>query len=148
MIEALATIDGDFIITVTRSLPDIDLTSNNKKRTIRAKRKSHKLSNDTIIYEFESFDDVSDFVLLLKNLNITGMITFTKDFSLYTYKNNYYLVMENINKDFSGIKVFLCTLTEFGKSVNNSNLFKNKLAEYGKIIVKNNFYKTLSKSLK
>lgn len=145
MIEALATIDGDFIITVTRSLPDIDLTSNNKKRTIRAKRKSHKLSNDTIIYEFESFDDVSDFVLLLKNLNITGMITFTKNFSLYTYKNNYYLVMENINKDFSGIKVFLCTLTEFGKSVNNSNLFKNKLAEYGKIIVKNNFYKTLSK---
>lgn len=148
MIEALATIDGDFIITVTRSLPDMDLTTNSKKRTIRAKRKSQKITKDTIIYEFDSFDDVCDFVLLLKNLKLTGLITFTKDFSLYTYKNNYYLVMENINKDFSGIKTFLCTLTEFGKSVNNSNLFKNKLAEYGELIVKNNFYKTLSKSIK
>ena len=27
MIEALATIDGDFIITVTRSLPDFDIAS-------------------------------------------------------------------------------------------------------------------------
>ena len=34
MIEALATIDGDFIITVTRSLPDFDITSAYKKRTI------------------------------------------------------------------------------------------------------------------
>ena len=31
MIEALATIDGDFIITVTRSLPDFDITSAYKK---------------------------------------------------------------------------------------------------------------------
>ena len=150
MIEALATIDGDFIITVTRSLPDLDFASNYnyKKRTIRAKRKSQKITKDAIIYSFDTFDDVCDFVLLLKNLNIPGLITFTKDFSLYTYKNNYYLIMENINKDFSGIKSFLCALTEFGKSVNNSNLFKNKLTEYGELLVKNNFYKTLSKSLK
>ena len=37
MIEALATIDGDFIITVTRSLPDFDIASVYKKRTIKAK---------------------------------------------------------------------------------------------------------------
>ncbi len=150
MIEALATIDGDFIITVTRSLPDLDFSSNYnyKKRTIRAKRKFQKITKDAIIYSFDTFDDVCDFVLLLKSLNIPGLITFTKDFSLYTYKNNYYLIMENINKDFSGIKSFLCALTEFGKSVNNSNLFKNKLTEYGELLVKNNFYKTLSKSLK
>ena len=148
MIEALATIDGDFIITVTRSLPDFDISSVYKKRTIKAKRKSNKLTTDTIIYEFNNFDDIFDFVLLLKNLNISGLNAFTKDFALYTYKNNYYLVMDNIDKNFDAIKTFLCALTEFGKSINNSNLFKSRLNEYGTLLVKNNFYKALSKNLK
>ena len=148
MIEALATIDGDFIITVTRSLPDFDITSAYKKRTIKAKRKSNKLTTDTIIYEFNNFDDIFDFVLILKNLNISGLTTFTKDFALYTYKDNYYLVMDNIDKNFEDIKTFLCALTEFGKSINNSNLFKSRLNEYGTLLVKNNFYKALSKNLK
>ena len=147
MIEAMATIDGDFIITITRSLPDLDFSPSYKKRNIRVKRKSQKLSSNSIIYEFNSFDDICDFVLLLKNLNLVGLNNFTKDFSLYTYKENYYLVMDNINKDFYGIKAFLCTLTEFAKSVNNCNIFKNKLSEYGKLLIKNNFYKTLSKSI-
>lgn len=144
MVEALATFDGDFIITVTRSLPEINAY---KRKTIHAKRKSEKLDTDTIIYRFNSYDDICDFVLLLKNANIPGLITFTKKFSLYTYRNNYYLVMENINKDFIGIKQFLCALTEFGTSINNSNLFKSRLSEYGRPIIKNNFYKTISKSL-
>lgn len=148
MIEALATIDGDFIITVTRSLPDFDIASVYKKRTIKAKRKSNKLTTDTIIYEFNNFDDIFDFVLLLKNLNISGLNAFTKDFALYTYKNNYYLVMDNIDKNFDAIKTFLCALTEFGKSINNSNLFKSRLNEYGTLLVKNNFYKALSKNFK
>ena len=148
MIEALATIDGDFIITVTRSLPDFDIASVYKKRTIKAKRKSNKLTTDTIIYEFNNFDDIFDFVLLLKNLNISGLNAFTKDFALYTYKNNYYLVMYNIDKNFDDIKKFLFALTEFGKSINNSNLFKSRLNEYGTLLVKNNFYKALSKNLK
>lgn len=148
MIEALATIDGDFIITVTRSLPDFDITSAYKKKTIKAKRKSNRLTTDTIIYEFNNFDDIFDFVLLLKNLNISGLNAFTKDFALYTYKNNYYLVMDNIDKNFDAIKTFLCALTEFGKSINNSNLFKSRLNEYGTLLVKNNFYKALSKNLK
>ena len=148
MIEALATIDGDFIITVTRSLPDFDITSAYKKKTIKAKRKSNRLTTDTIIYEFNNSDDIFDFILLLKNLNISGLNAFTKDFALYTYKDKYYLVMDNINKNFENIKTFLCALTEFGKSINNSNLFKSKLNEYGTLLVKNNFYKALSKNLK
>ena len=62
MIEALATIDGDFIITVTRSLPDFDITSAYKKKTIKAKRKSNRLTTDTIIYEFNNSDDIFDFM--------------------------------------------------------------------------------------
>ena len=56
--------------------------------------------------------------------------------------------MDNIDKNFDAIKTFLCALTEFGKSINNSNLFKSRLNEYGTLLVKNNFYKALSKNLK
>lgn len=147
MIEALATLNGDFIITVTRFLPDLDISPTYDKKTVKVKRKTNTLINDSIIYEFNNYDDILDFILLLKNSNIKGFTSFTKDFSLYSYKNNYYLVMDNINKNFSGIKTFLCALTEFGKSINNSNLFKSRLNEYGTLIVKNNFYKCLSKTL-
>lgn len=147
MIEALATLNGDFIITVTRFLPDLDISPTYNKKTVKVKRKTNTLINDSIIYEFNNYDDILDFILLLKNSNIKGFTSFTKDFSLYSYKNNYYLVMDNINKNFSGIKTFLCVLTEFGKSINNSNLFKSRLNEYGTLIVKNNFYKCLSKTL-
>lgn len=147
MIEALATIDGNFIITVTRFLPDFDIAPTYNKKTVKVKRKTDKIINDSIVYEFTNFDDILDFILLLKSSNIKGIATFTKDFSLYSYKSNYYLVMDNINKNFSGIKTFLCALTEFGKSINNSNLFKSKLNEYGTLILKNNFYKCLVKNL-
>jgi hypothetical protein len=147
MIEALATLNGDFIITVTRFLPDLDISPTYNKKTVKVKRKTNTLINDSIIYEFNNYDDILDFILLLKNSNIKGFTSFTKDFSLYSYKNHYYLVMDNINKNFSGIKTFLCALTEFGKSINNSNLFKSRLNEYGTLIVKNNFYKCLSKTL-
>lgn len=147
MIEALATLNGDFIITVTRFLPDLDISPTYNKKTVKVKRKTNILINDSIIYEFNNYDDILDFILLLKNSNIKGFTSFTKDFSLYSYKNHYYLVMDNINKNFSGIKTFLCALTEFGKSINNSNLFKSRLNEYGTLIVKNNFYKCLSKTL-
>lgn len=147
MIEALATLNGDFIITVTRFLPDLDISPTYNKKTVKVKRKTNTLINDSIIYEFNNYDDILDFILLLKNSNIKGFTSFTKDFSLYSHKNNYYLVMDNINKNFSGIKTFLCALTEFGKSINNSNLFKSRLNEYGTLIVKNNFYKCLSKTL-
>lgn len=147
MIEALATLNGDFIITVTRFLPDLDISPTYNKKTVKVKRKTNTLINDSIIYEFNNYDDILDFILLLKNSNIKGFTSFTKDFSLYSYKNHYYLVMDNINKNFSGIKTFLCALTEFGKSINNYNLFKSRLNEYGTLIVKNNFYKCLSKTL-
>ena len=147
MIEALATLNGDFIITVTRFFFFLYISPTYNKKTVKVKRKTNTLINDSIIYEFNNYDDILDFILLLKNSNIKGFTSFTKDFSLYSYKNNYYLVMDNINKNFSGIKTFLCALTEFGKSINNSNLFKSRLNEYGTLIVKNNFYKCLSKTL-
>ena len=145
MVEALATIDGNFIITVTRSLPDIDLPPVPKKRNIQIKRKKHKLDSNILIYEFSKFDDFCDFLKHLDSFNLKNIITFTKQFSLYTYKSHYYLLMDDINLDYPYIKTFLFTITEFGKSINSPSLFRHKLAEYGSIVIKSNILKTLNK---
>lgn len=145
MVEALATIDGNFIITVTRSLPDIDLPPVPKKRNIQIKRKKHKLDSNILIYEFSKFDDFCDFLKHLDSLNLKNIITFTKQFSLYTYKSHYYLLMDDINLDYPYIKTFLFTITEFGKSINSQSLFRHKLTEYGCIVIKSNILKTLNK---
>lgn len=145
MVEALATIDGNFIITVTRSLPDSNLPPVPKKCNIQIKRKKHKLDSNILIYEFSKFDDFCDFLKHLDSLNLKNIITFTKQFSLYTYKNHYYLLMDNINLDYPYIKTFLFAITEFGKSINSPSLFRHKLTEYGHIIIKSNILKTLNK---
>ena len=149
MIEALATIDGDFIITVTRSLPDFDITSAYKKKTIKAKRKSNRLTTDTI--------NRNELLYLLRNKDIINTFNCLESIrdnieSIDKYWNELINLMdisqEFIKKYKENIKTFLCALTEFGKSINNSNLFKSKLNEYGTLLVKNNFYKALSKNLK
>ena len=64
MIEALATIDGDFIITVTRSLPDFDITSAYKKMYGQAKSAMVKLNpekNTIRIYSYKTVvEEVED----------------------------------------------------------------------------------------
>lgn len=145
MVEALATIDGNFIITVTRSLPDVDLPPVSKKRNIQIKRKKHNLDSNILIYEFNKFDDFCDFLKHLDSLNLKNIVTFTKAFSLYTYKKNYYLLMDDINLDYPYIKTFLFAITEFGKNINHPSLFRHKLTEYGAIVIKSNIFKTLNK---
>ena len=51
MIEALVTSTGEFVVTVTRSLPD-ELHASQKKRTFKTKRKSVNSLNNKIIYSF------------------------------------------------------------------------------------------------
>lgn len=143
MIEALATIDGNFIITVTRSKPD-ELESLIKKRNLKIKRKRN-ITSDTYIYKFNTFDDVCYFFSYVSSLNMTGLNKFTKDFSLYTYNNLYFLVMGNVDKDFKYLQTFLTVLTEFGEHINIPDLFKNKLFEYGQVVIRNNIYKTINK---
>ena len=95
--------------------------------------------------EFAKFDDFCDFVSHLNNLNLANINTFTKNFSLYTYKKHYYLLMDNINLDYAYLKTFLFTITEFAKSINSPRLFKTKLTEYGAIVIKNNILKLINK---
>ena len=142
MIEALATIDGDFILTVTRSLPEEEFL---KKKNVKIKRKTNAFDKENAIYCFQTFDDFCNFCQYIQQINFSNLDKFSKDLSLYSYLGKYYLIINNINLEFENIKSFYYIISEFGQFINNSDLFSKKLSEYGKVIIKKNALKTAVK---
>lgn len=134
-IEALAMVGGDFILTVTRSLPE-KLKNNNKKK-VHIKRKKVNPQVTQAIYNFASFEDFCSFVSFFQKNNFSS-IRLAENISLYEYKNSYYLVLKKINVDYPQIKKLFSCITEFATFVNNSEVFSNKLLENGKLIIKHN----------
>ena len=138
-IEAIATPNDNFILTVTR-LTDAPTLGSKKVHT---KRKTINLNHPTIIFKFNSFDDVSSLCDFIKNNSYYGIYSkLLKNTSLYFYED-YYLVIDNPNIEQNHLKTFCSIVSEFGKYINNSDLFENKLKEYGKVIIKKNAINTI-----
>lgn len=140
MIEAIATIDGDFILTVTRMLPDIenDIFMNPKRKKVKINRKSIKLNREIAIYNFRSFDDFCDFCSSLDEKIVKEFKKIFTTSMLYLYNSNYYLVLTNITGNHNMLMKFCSQITEFAGYVHKSKLFNKKLSEYGKIIMNKN----------
>ncbi len=137
MIEAIATSEGEFILTVTRALPESEKDILKKKKP-RINRKSSKINKDIAIYEFYTFDDFCNFSL---SMNKSLLLALKKPFStskLYLYNGKYYLVLTDIETEPQFIKKFCTYIAEFGFYIHNSSYFSKKLSEYGKIIMKKN----------
>lgn len=138
-IEAIATPNDNFILTITR-LTDAPTLGSKKVHT---KRKTINLNHPTIIFKFNSFDDVSSLCDFIKNNSYYGIYNkLLKNTSLYLYED-YYLVIDNPNIEQNHLKTFCSIVSEFGKYINNSDLFENKLKEYGRIIIKKNAINTI-----
>ncbi len=138
-IEAIATPNDNFILTITR-LTDAPTLGSKKVHT---KRKTINLNHPTIIFKFNSFDDISSLCDFIKNNSYYGIYNkLLKNTSLYFYED-YYLVIDNPNIEQNHIKTFSSIVSEFGKYINNSDLFENKLKEYGKVIIKKNAINTI-----
>ena len=133
MIEALASSDGLFVFTITKVEEESP-----KKRSVRIKRKTANMDVKKAIYKFETFDEFCAFCKYINDCNLYGFKGVAKNSSLYYYENTYFLVVSDINLDFSNLKVFYATISEFAKLVNNPNEFESKLIEYGKTIMKRN----------
>lgn len=134
-IEALAMAGGDFILTVTRSLPD--KSKNNVRKKVHIKRKNVKLDSSQFIYCFDKFDDYCSFVEFFnksgfKYNNLADSIL------LYEYNKAYYLSISDINLEYPNLKKLFSCITEFATFVNHSEVFASKLAETAKLIMKNN----------
>ena len=128
-IEALAMSSGDFVLTVTRSLPQKQ-KYNNKKYYYK-KRFSNIYNNKcktNFVYSFESFDDYCNFIIFLDNNNFK-IYNIADYILLYEYKNTYYLVFKNMNFENIAFKRIFYCITDFASLVNNSDIFINKFAE-------------------
>ena len=134
MIEALAMADGNFVLTVTRINPVTDT----KKKKIHIKRKSQNINLKTTIYCFDTFDEFCDFCTYLQNSKFNNFSDFVNKISLFLYNEQYFLVLKDINSNFTLLKNFCSSITEFGCFVNNSSLFERKLLEYGTVIIPEN----------
>ncbi len=145
-IEALAMIDGDFIVNVTRmsesekekTLPSTSTT----KKKFKVRRKSLTPKSEQAIYKFDTFDDYCYFIEYLAQNNLSKVYTIAKEIIAYLYKGEYYLIFHNINAEDKNILKFYSSITEFGTYINNSSLLVSKLKECGIVVIKNNALKT------
>ena len=138
-IEALAMACGDFILTVTRILPD--KAKNNIRKKVHIKRKNVKLNSSQFIYYFANFEDYCSFIEFFnksrfKSANLANSIL------LYEYKNAYYLSISGLNLEYPNLKKLFSCITEFATFVNHSEVFASKLSESGKLIMNHNAIKT------
>lgn len=139
-IDALAMAGGDFVLTVTRSLPkklEGSISKNPIRKKIHIKRK--KIDNEItqVIYSFASFEDYCDFIDFF-NKNGFKAIGLAKNVALYEYKNTYYLCLSQINLAYPGLKKLFSCIPEFASFVSHSDVFIRKFSETGNLIIKHN----------
>lgn len=142
-IEALAMTENDFVLTVTKILPDSSkkrLSVSPKKKLV-AKRKSNNLNSPNLIYKFNTFDDYCHFIEFLVHNNLLDANKIAQKVLVYLYKNYYYLIFSNVNTQYKKLSTFYTSITEFGSYVVNPDLFINKLYESGMLFIKNNAIK-------
>ena len=136
--------DKDFILTITKVLPDIAKKQSNPtlRKKLKVKRKINNIeSSKDLIYKFNTFDDYCNFTEYLINNNLTDASKLAKSIQLYAYNNLYYLVFHNMNNNYNKLSTFYTSITEFGSYVLHPDLFIHKLYETGTLCVKNNALK-------
>lgn len=136
MIEALAMSSGNFVLTVTRVLPESEKSATSPRKKIKVKRKTNNIN--CVIFEFLSFDDFYDFEMSLTSSLFNKISKSISNSKLYLYNQKYYLIFDKLPENSEFIKVLSASVSEFGKFVSSSDTYKNKIIEHGKIMIKKN----------
>ena len=133
-VETMYLNNGLFILNITRFKENL-ITQNPR---VKVSTKKFNFNIDSTYYIFSNIDDFLDFYSILKNTFDIRVLEDCK-YSLYFYKNNYYLIMNYscLNTKYS--ETFLNLLSEYSSSVflDEKNSFGLKLKEFGKCL-KNN----------
>ena len=136
LIEAFSSNEDIYVFTVTRFLPEKEENNKNiSNKRLRVRRKQINPISKISIYEFSDFDNFTNFCELLntsKQIVLKGLM---QNSSLYCYKNQYYLIITNLNLKHKSLKIFNSYLSEFGKIISNSENFVHKLQEHGQIVI-------------
>ncbi|MCI8411710.1 MAG: adaptor protein MecA [Clostridia bacterium] len=138
LIEAFSSIDGILVFTITKS-EKLDCNSiNNQRKKLTVKRKNINSIENQIVCSFNNFEQFCDFCNYINNISEFDIKKLSKNISLYLYNDTYYLIIENINRNYIHLRKFYFAISEFGNLISYSLNFKNKLAEHGKVIIKKN----------
>ncbi len=150
-IDALAMMDGDFILTVTRMHPEererkeLSKEKTNTKCKVKVKRKIQDLQKSSdLAYRFGNFDDFYDFVSGVHASQFDSRKLATH-IQLYTYENAFYLILEQVNFEHKNIHRLSSYITEFASYVNSPEVYISKIMESGKLILKHNALTTALK---
>lgn len=138
-IEALAIAGGDFVLTITRTLPE--KVKSNVRKKVHIKRKKANIEAAQAIYLFSTFEDYCSFVHFFQK-NQFKTANLAKNIALYEYKNSYYLILHDINLAYPNLKRLFSSITEFATFVNHSEIFASKLTESANLIMKHNAIRT------
>ena len=142
-IEALAMTENDFVLTITKVGSEGNkraLSAIPKKRP-KAKRKINNINISNLVYKFNSFDDYCNFLEFMLHNNFEDASKIANKIFVYVYKNNYYLVLSNLNTTYKKIYTFFTVITEFASYVQEPDLYVRRLSESGTIAIKNNAFK-------
>ena len=139
LIEALASSDGNFIFTITRTKPEG--SQKLKENKPKVKRYTTTPNKALSIYSFNTFDEFCEFCNYIQTSNLNKFIDKLKNSSLVLYKGTYYLIVTDL-------KSFSYTISEFSSRVKNEELLERKLKEYGKVIIPKNAIATCLKYFK
>lgn len=145
-IEAFAMTENDFVLTITKVLPET-LKKHvfvSPKRKVKVQRKTTNLQSMHLIYKFNCFDDYCYFIEFLIHNNLKDSNKIAKEAAVYAYKDCYYLVLGNLSTSYDKDSKFFTAITEFGSYMINPDLFVYRLQESGSVLLKNN---ALKKSL-
>ena len=125
-IEALALINGNFIITVTRIEKE-----NLKSTRVQVRRKSVQ-NTKKLIYKFSNFDDFCNFQNFL-SISMPNMLDeLSTAGTLYKYDDYFFFVLQNLDAKRS--LSISSAISEFATVVSNSDLILNKIREYGTLL--------------
>ena len=140
LIEAIASFDGNFVFTITKTTPTQSKEHSFSRKKPQAKRKSFKVDANSIIYSFRNFDEFCEFckALHIEFLSHESIKMICKNTSLYFYNDAYYLLISVINTNYEHLNVFFSVISEFTDRVDNHKNFDAKLIEHGKTIFKRN----------
>lgn len=134
LIEAFSSLDDIIVFTITK----FSFEKDTKKKKLIVKRKSFDTMNTQAICTFENFDTFCEFCNMIKTVHKNSDSKLVKNTILYLWKNNYYLVLKNINVQDEKASLLYCALSEFGKLLSSSDHFEAKLLEHGKVLIKKN----------
>jgi len=101
------------VFTITKYMPE---NGGSSPKKLIVKRKSFNEVSTYSVCQFDDFESFCQFCNRFKSLHKANDSKLAKHIALYFWKDNYYLVLRNVNTKSTVLKLFYSSLSEFRKA--------------------------------